>query len=151
MIKNKLVLFRSKYCIFVFGAALVGSYYLVPEKIFYGPFIILGILYILIFSLTFTCIIWTIKEKVVNLKNAGAGIVSIIAAVLGIGAMQVCTVGAPICGASVGLGLFSLFMPTVSQDFMNDHAVVLIIVSIAVQLAALYYMKCFKSRTVNYK
>lgn len=137
-------IFRSKYCILALVLGLVGGYYLIPEKIFHSSWYLLGFLYAIIFSIVSTCIIKIIKEKALNMKKAGAGIISILAAIFGIGAMQVCGIGAPICGATIGAGIFSLFFPNLSLSFLNEYAVFIIIFSIGVQLAALYYMKCFK-------
>ncbi len=149
--KNYLIiqLFRSKYCWLVFMASIVGGYFLIPQKILIlnGWWYLIGSLYILTFAIIIACIARIIKERVVTVKNTGAGILAIVFAVLGIGIMQVCGVGAPICGATVGIGIFSLFFPSLSNSFLSEHGLFLIILSISIQLIALYYMKCFKSHT----
>ncbi|NCF75530.1 MAG: hypothetical protein GWO87_03535 [Xanthomonadaceae bacterium] len=137
-------IFKSKYCLLVLIVGLIGGYYLIPKKIFDGTWYLIGILYIIIFAVVSACIVKVVKEKAMTMKNTGASIVAIIFAALGIGAMQVCGVGAPICGATVGVGLFSLFFPNLSIPFLDDHALFLIILSIAIQIAALYFLNCFK-------
>ena len=134
---------QRKYCWLVLIISMITAYFLVPKKIFNGPLFLLGILYIITFSVVSTCLVRTIKEKTINMKNTGASLVSIVAAVLGIGAMQVCGIGAPICGATIGVGIFSLFFGEMSIAFLSNYAVAIIIISILIQFLALYYMKCF--------
>lgn len=137
-------IFRSKYCIIIFILSAILGYILVPKKIFSGAWIIIGIIYIILFSLVITCIARTIKEKVVNAKNTGASLISIIASIFGIGALQVCGIGAPVCGATIGVGIMSIIFPHTTITFFEQHHVGIIIISLILQIVALYYMGCFK-------
>lgn len=139
-----LKIFASYYCWFSLVLSFIIAYFLVPEKIFYGPWSILGIIYALVFSVVVTCTFRVIKEKTVNMKKVGASGLSIISAILGLGAMQVCGIGAPVCGATVGVSIFSLIAPGVSLVFWDNFATPLIFISIIIQLISLYFLKCFK-------
>ena len=97
-----------------------------------------------IFSIVSACVVRVIKEKAVTMRKTGAGIIAVIFAAFGLGAMQVCGIGAPVCGATVGAGLFSLFFPALFASFLDEHALSLIILSIVIEIIALYYLKCFR-------
>jgi hypothetical protein len=149
--KNYFILnmLRSKYCLVVLIVGLAGGYYFVPKKIFNGIWFVVGIAYIIVFAFVIACMTRVIKERAVNMKNTGASLISVIATVIGIGAMQTCGIGAPICGATVGVGIFSLFFPNISKSFLTEYSLHIIIASIVIQLVALYYMNCFKECLAN--
>lgn len=136
--------FSSHYCWLSLVLSFIIGYFLVPEKIFHGAWSIFGIVYALVFSIVLTCMIRVIKEKALNMKRTGAGIISVIGAILGLGAMQVCGIGAPICGATLGVSIFSIIAPGVSTALWQDFAIPLLFVSIILQIVSLYYLKCFK-------
>jgi len=70
--------------------------------------------------------------------------IGIVATTIGLAALQICGVGAPVCGAAVGLGIISSIFPTVFINVMSKYAVYFIVFSITIQLITLYFMKCFK-------
>jgi len=146
---NLLLIFQSKYCIAVFLTGLLLGYLLVPKTIFYGTYSIIGIIYILVFAIMLMCIVRNIKDKVMNLKSTGSSIISIIASVIGLGAMQVCGIGAPLCSAGIGIGIFSIIAPSASISLLSRHAVLIAVATIALQVFALYYMGCFKKCVKN--
>ena len=137
-------LFRSHYCKSVFLLSLILTSFLVPKKIFYGYYSIIGSLFILITSLTITCFIRNIKMKAFAAKESGASLVSIIMIVLGLGALQACTIGSPICGASIGAGFFALFFPSIAFNLIEENSILIVVISILIQILALYFMGCFK-------
>ena len=137
-------IFKSKYCLAVFIISLILSYFLIPKTVFYKWYIILAATFMVLFSLTITCMVRNIKEKVMLAKTYKNSIVGIIAIALGLSALQVCGVGAPFCGAAVGLGLFSSIFPAAFMDVMAKYAASFIAFSIVLQLFALYFMNCFK-------
>ncbi|MCD6477663.1 MAG: hypothetical protein J7K87_01545 [Candidatus Aenigmarchaeota archaeon] len=94
-------------------------------------------------SLSLTCIIRNIKERVKLSKTYETSSISVIAAGIGLAALQVCGVGAPVCGASVGLGILSAIFPGVFVNVLEFYAIWIIVISIALQLIALYEMNCF--------
>jgi len=135
---------KSKYCKITFLISLIISYFLIPNKIFYKGYIILAIVFMALFALTITCIIRTLKERIISAKRSGATVLSIIGTILGIGALQTCTIGAPICGTSVGLGIVSIFFPHTAHSLMHEYSIYVLYVSIIFQIIALYFMNCFK-------
>ncbi len=142
---------KSHYCKAVFLLALFGSYFLIPHKVFYGLGYALAITFMLAFSLSVTCIIRNIKEKILLARTYKRSVVHIILIALGLSAFQVCGVGAPVCGATVGLGVLSVIFPGVFIDFLGDYYLVVIIVSVLLQLVSLYFMGCFKLSKIKSK
>ncbi len=120
------------------------SYFLIPKKIFFEWFTLIGLLFMLVFSITLTCIVRNIKEKVVLARTSGASVLSILAVVIGFSALQVCGVGAPVCSASIGLGLFSFLFPAFFNNLLQDYSIHFIVLSIIVQVISLFFMNCFK-------
>lgn len=137
-------IFKSKYCWLSLFFGLIIGYYIVPDKIFNSSWFIVGLIYSIVFAVVISCTIRIIKERAVNIKNTGAGFLSVLAAIFGIGAMQVCGVGAPICGATIGFSVFSILVPGIPLEILTEFALQIIIASIGLQLLSLYYMKCFK-------
>lgn len=137
-------IFKSNYCKFVFLISLVLVFIATPKKIFYEFYTILGIFFILITSLTITCFVRNIKEKIKEAKIHGASLIGIISIVFGIGALQACTIGAPVCGASIGAGVVALFFPGLAFGLLEKYSILITIISILIQIIALHYMKCFK-------
>ena len=148
-----LQVFRSHYCQLVFGASLVLGYFVVPKKIFYGYDTILGILFILSFALVMTCLVRQTKERVKAARTYSGAIIGIIATAIGLTALEACGVGAPVCGAMVGVGVLSVILPMSAVDIIGRYAVPILIGSIVIQLIALYFMNCFKRTLgiINYK
>jgi len=140
-----LEIFKSHYCKFVLLIALIGVYFLTPKKIFYGPYYtLLGILFIIMTSLTLTCFVRTIKDRVLSAKASGVSLLGILSIVFGFGALQACTVGAPVCGATIGGGVIALIFPGFAFNLMEKYSLWIILISIILQILALYFMKCFK-------
>ncbi len=137
-------IFKSKYCIVAFGLSLVLSYFLIPKTAFYGWYAILPVLFMLSFALTLTCVVRNVKERVLLAKTSGSSVLGIIAAALGLTALQVCGIGAPVCGASVAMGLLSAIFPTTFVGLLSRFAVQFTLFSILLQIAALYFMNCFQ-------
>lgn len=139
-----LQVFQSHYCQFVFAASLVLGYFVVPKKIFYGYDTILGILFILSFALVMTCLVRQTKERVKIARTYSGAIIGIIATAIGLTALEACGIGAPVCGAMVGVGILSVILPVSAVDIIGRYAVLILIGSVTIQLIALYFMNCFK-------
>lgn len=135
---------KSKYCIAVFVFSMVLSYFLIPSHVFYSWYTALALLFMVLFSLTLTCIVRNIKERIVLAKTYKSSLVGIIAIGLGLGALQVCGFGAPVCGAAVGFGVLSFIFPAAFEHVFSEYAVDILVLSIAFQFIALYFMNCFK-------
>jgi len=139
-----LKIFKSNYCKIVFIVSLAIAYFLIPSRIFYGIFTILGIIYMIVFALTLTCTVRNVKERIILVKKYQTSIVAILAAALGMIALQVCSIGAPVCGAAIGAGILSLLLPSIFISFLNKYALIIVIASIIIQAVALYFLNCFK-------
>ncbi len=137
-------IFRSNYCKFVFLLSVVFISFLTPKKIFYGYYAVLGVLFIFVASLTLTCLVRTIKERVYSAKASGASLVSILSIIFGFGALQACTIGAPVCGAMAGGGIIALIIPGFAFNLIEKYSIWVIVFSILIQFFALYFMNCFK-------
>lgn len=137
-------IFRSHYCQVVFILVLIGSYFLIPDKVFSGIYIGLALAFMVVFSLVITCFVREIKDKVKEERRYGASILSIVLGVIGFSAFQVCGVGAPICGASLGVVFVSSIFPSFFVNFLTAYSNLILVGVIIVQLAALIYMGCFK-------
>jgi hypothetical protein len=137
-------IFRSHYCKIVFIISLILAYFLVPQSVFYSWYSLLGVLYMTVFALTLTCIVRNIKEKILLAKTYQSSIIGVLAAALGMAALQVCGIGAPVCGAAISAGLLSVIFPSVFLSFLNKYALLIVVGSIILQGIALYFMNCFR-------
>ena len=136
--------FQSKPCLATFLLSLILSYFLIPKKVFYGYFILIAFAFMFLFSLTITCTIRNFKEKMKLAKSTKGTGLAAIAATIGLVSLQVCGVGAPVCGATVGVGILSIFLPATALGFFEDYAVWIIVSMIFMKLISLKYMNCFK-------
>ncbi len=134
---------KSKYCLLTLILSLFLTYFLIPKHVFYGWFKIIAIIFMISASLNLTCLIRNIKERIKIAKTYKNSVLSLIGIGLGFGALQVCGVGAPICGASIGAGLISVFFPGL-HNFLFEYSIHIIILAIILQFIALYFMNCFK-------
>ncbi len=152
MIKKRffiLQIFQSHYCQFVFGASLILGYFIVPKKIFYGFYdTALGIIFITVFALVITCLVRQTKERIKLAKTYSGAVIGIIATAIGLTALEACGIGAPVCGAMVGMGFLSVILPISTIDIVSQYAIPILIGSILIQLLSLYFMNCFK-RIIN--
>lgn len=138
-------IFESNYCKIVFLISIVIVYFLTPQKIFYGFYYsTLGILFIIVTALTITCLVRSVKEKIISIKSSGASIIGIISIIFGYGAIQACAVGAPVCGTTIVGGILALIFPNVVFGLFEKYGLYVLISSIVIQVLALYSMSCFK-------
>lgn len=135
--------FQSHYCKFVFLLFLLLGLIITPGKIFYSGYWILGILFVLVFAVTMTCLTRNIKDKVLSARRTNSAFTSIIGIILGVSALHMCTIGAPVCGAA-SVGLLALILPTVAYQFLSNFSIWIVVLSILLQLYALYSMGCLK-------
>ena len=137
-------LMKSNYCRIIFLLGFLGAYFMLPEAVFHHTNRLLAIFYMLSFAVLLTCIVRSIKEKVNLAHRGGASWLGIIGAVLGISAFQVCGIGAPVCGMSVGLGVLSTIFPSFMVGFLMDYGMIIIYFSLFIQLLAIWFLGCFK-------
>ncbi len=144
-------LFQSDYCKFAFLLFIVLSYFLVPRHVFYGWYQVLAIIFMLSFSLVMTCIVRNIKEEIVLARTYKSSILGVLATALGLSALQVCGAGAPVCGASLGIGVLSSITPTFFMNFLEKYSVLMLLIAISFQFLTLYFMNCFKDQDIKEK
>lgn len=137
-------IFRSGYCVLVFAIVFLASALLIPETMTHGYHLLLAIAFMFSFALTITCMARNIKERIALARTYKTSILGLIAAVLGLSALQVCGIAAPVCGATIGAGIVASLFPGFLFHFLSDWSVPIILLSIAAQWMALYFMNCFK-------
>ena len=136
-------IFKSKYCRLVFLISLILVFLLMPKKVFYGYYIILGTIFVLLTSITLTCLVRNIKDKIQSAKSNGASLIGILGIIFGFSALQVCTIGAPVCGATIGASIIALIFPGFAFKVLEDYSLIVVTLSLLIQIFALYYLKCF--------
>ena len=137
-------IFSSKYCVALFAAFFLASWFLVPHSVLHGGYVLLAILFAASFALTATCIIRNIKERIALARTYGTSLIGLLAAVVGLSALQVCGIAMPICGASIGFGIVASLFPEFFFHFLSHWSIAIVIVSIILQWISLYFMNCFK-------
>ena len=143
-----LKVFKSGYCQLTFVLFLAAGYFLTPKLILNGWQFFLAALFIFLFALVLTCLVRNVKEKAILARKYKSSLIGIIAAALGLAALQACGFGAPVCGASIGVGIMSAVFPGVFVNFFSAYSVYIIIFSIIFQFLALYFMNCFKEANI---
>ena len=136
-------LFKSKYCIGAFILFFFLSYLIIPKTIFRGAYSLLGIAFMLLFSLIATCILRNVKEKILLAKTYKGSLIAVVGSILGIGSLHACAIGAPIC-AFPALGIVLSILPATLINLISEYAIYLIAVSLILQLFALHFMGCFR-------
>jgi uncharacterized membrane protein YjjP (DUF1212 family) len=136
-------LFHSHYGKLVFFLSLILSFFIIPRKIFFGWYIILGIIFMITFSLTLTCFVKTIKERIIHVKRKKGSVISLISSIVGVLAIHTCSIGMPICASTFGIGFISIILPKTFLIILDQFAIYVVCLSIFVQFFALYYMGCF--------
>lgn len=124
----------------VFLASLVVIYFLLPPILFYGPALFLTALFMVIFAFSMTCVARSFLDNIRTARTRNHSIISILASVAGLSAFHVC--GALACGYGTGLFLLSSLFPAFFLEFLSGYSVLIIMISIGIQLGALYQMGC---------
>lgn len=135
---------HSHYCKAVFLVALTGSYFLIPSHVFAGRYAGVAVLFMFTFSLLLTCFVYQVKEKVKNKRKQGVSFLGILASVLGLAAVQFCGVGAPVCGAGLGMVFLSSILPSFFVGALSQYSNLILVVAIGVQVLTLLHLGCFK-------
>ncbi len=137
----------SHYYKAVFALSFVAAYFLVPKPVFEGTHILLGVSFMLAFALIFTCLIRNLKEKIFAAKISGGSLAGAVATAVGWSALQVCTLN---CTAGFGAALLFALLPSIFMNFLISYSIPLLLLSILVQAAALYRMRCFQPLDTRY-
>lgn len=133
---------RSNYCKIIFGLSLFVGYALTPKNVLTGLYLFLAVPFIFLFALTLSCAVRSVKEKIKVTRHQQTSIFGVIASAIGISALQVCGVGTPLCGASVGISILSAIFPSLVLNILREYSVVIISMSILTQLISLHSMNC---------
>ncbi len=136
-------MFRSGYCRLVFLAALPLGYWLTPRTAFHGWYALLGAAFVLSFALVMACTVRHIKERARLAATYSGLTIWTVAAAAGLAGLQACGIGVPMCGAALGAGFLSLALPLWASHFIMEHAVAVVLISLAAQTLALLRMNCF--------
>jgi hypothetical protein len=134
---------RKRSCIAVFAVSVIIVSLVIPKNIFYGYYTLLGVTFIVSSSFLMTCLVRGAKEKSDAMAHKGS-YAGIFFSVLGLLAMDACTIGAPMCGATVATGLAALLLPGIAIGFMEQYSLMIIALSLVIQVAALNHMGCFR-------
>jgi len=136
-------LLKSNYCRAIFVISVIVSYFLLPDFIFMGWLSLLAVLFMLIFSVSMTCMVRGIKDTLANTKKTSTSVLSLISMLFGFSAFHACTIGAPLC-VTAGLGLLVVALPGFMVDVLSTYGVIIIVVSMVIQILVLYWMGCLR-------
>ena len=134
----------SNYCRLVFLISAIAIFFLTPRHLMSGWFSIIVLLFILATALVVTCFVRNIKERILLTKHYKGSTVGLIATIFGLVALQTCGLSAPVCGASIGVGILAILIPGFSLNHLHQYSEIIIIIMLLVQIGALYFMNCFK-------
>jgi hypothetical protein len=147
--KFKTVL-KSKYCWFVILLSFLLGYFLIIRKItsftsFWS--ILLSVFYIILFSISNSCLVYEIRNRVESkVKTGTSSILSILGSVLGLGAVQLCTVSGT-CGMSLFASLILTLFPTSIGMIFIENGLLILFISNLLLLFSILKMGCFKKST----
>ncbi len=136
-------LFNDVVSVVVFTVAFLLALFILPSHILNGPYVYLGLVFIIVFSLNMTCLVKVMRHRANTAKAQGAGIFGIIGTALGFIALQMCGVGGPLCGALFGSVVFASLLPAGSLGYFTHYAVEMVVMAIVIQIISLWYLKCF--------
>lgn len=142
-------IFRSHYCKVCFFLGLILGYSLLPKEIFLYTHKFVAGIFLLLFALVITCLVRSIKERIVAARKYSASSLGLIASIIGLAAFHACGVGAPMCGAAIGVGFVGIFFPAVVSNFISLNYGIFIYLAIFMQLISLYFLKCLKLQVVK--
>ena len=139
----------SPYCKIVFIISLILGYFLIPQGVLHSQYVYLALPFLILFALTMSCTVRNVKDKLLANRHRGGSIVSLIANVVGLSVLQVCTLGGPFCGVSVGLSVISTIFPQLLVNWLADYSVVFLLLAIILQVLSLWQMGCWKKSSNN--
>jgi hypothetical protein len=137
----------SKYCWFVILISSIFGYLLIIRKItsftsFWS--ILLSVFYIILFSISNSCLVFEIKNRVESkVKTGTSTLLSILGSVLGLGAVQLCTVSGT-CGMSLFASLILTIFPTSIGMLFIKNGIWILLISDLLLLFSIVKMGCFR-------
>ncbi len=147
-----LEMFKNKWCWFTTAVAVIVSAYILKSNFTFGYFswyVSINMLtFVILFSLSFSCTIRTIKlrvqEKIFDKKEGLKGIINFILYIIGISALQTCAFSG-ICGVNLALPLLSIVLPFWVSELLVEYSMWILLSVNILLLASLFTMKCFRS------
>lgn len=133
---------KSRYCRFVFLASLIVGYVLTPKNVLTGTRGYVAVIFIVLFAFNLACMVRSIKEKIKTARVYKKSILGLLTSIVGISALQVCGLGTPVCGASMGMGLLSAVFPGFLISKMQPYGEIFLVVSIVLLMISLRTMNC---------
>jgi hypothetical protein len=103
-----------------------------------------------LFSLTTTCLVRNVKERIKYAKTYKSSLLSLLATGIGLAALQVCGAGGLFCGANIFIGILSSILPNIMLGFLDKYSLLILIISIFTQIFSLYKMKCFHEAKISF-
>ncbi len=134
----------SPYCKTALLLSVGTMIVLLPKTLFHGFIAIPALLYVILFSLNITCLIRQTKER--SKATPKNSVVSFIATIVGITTLSTCGISAPMCGATLGMGLFSTITPHFILPLLFRYSAWFLIGAIGLQLYSLYRMQCLLAK-----
>jgi hypothetical protein len=144
-VKIKEVL-SSKYCWGVIFISIVLGYFLIIRKFtLFTSFwsIFFSIFYIILFAVSNSCLVKEMKERIKDSSQTGSSILSILGSVLGISAIQLCTVSGT-CSVNIVTSLLLTVFPTSLGFFFIRHGIWILIISDILLSISILRLGCFK-------
>lgn len=130
---------KNVFYIFLFIVLSYLGYLLIPRQVFIAGFWWLAIPFIILFALVTTCTIKNLKVSLTS-KVSKRGF---FASVLGFSALQVCGLSAYACSTALGFTILAGILPHTILNLFQEYSIFIILVSIIIQIYALYQLKCF--------
>lgn len=139
--------FKSKYCWMVmFLSIFLGYFFVIRKLTSFSNFwsILLSVFYIILFAVSNSCLVHHLKDRVKDTVKIGAsGVFSILGSILGLGAVQLCTVSGT-CGMSIFTSLiFTVFPTSIGMLFIKNGIWILLLSNILL-LYSIFKMRCFR-------
>ncbi len=139
---NFFQIMKSHWCQLAFIGFLILGYWLIPQTALLGQYQFWSIVFMISFAASSTCAVRGMKERMASKLKGGASILSVIASLLGLSAVQFCSVNAVMCGSTLGFGALSMILPKFLFRFLHHHAIAILIGATIVQIISLYSMGC---------
>ncbi len=134
--------FSSHWCKLAFVLFFVLSYFLIPASAFAGSYQLWAVIFMISFSVSAACSLRSFKDRVKSKAQSGASFVSIAASLLGLSAIQFCSVNALLCSSTLGMSFLSMVLPQFFFQFFHHYAGLILIGSTLLQLTAIVSMGC---------
>ncbi len=147
-----LEMFKSKWCWLSTALAFLLSLYIIKSSFQFATYSLLiwidVALFTLLFSLSFSCTVRTIKlklkEKKFDKKEGIRGMVNLLLYIIGITTLQTCAFSG-VCGVNLTLSFLSIFLPFWASQLLIEYSIYILFGINILLFISLLTMKCFVS------